>query len=75
MCVHVLRQTIDFIPDPYGNTQGLFAEKGETWREHRHVLTPAFSASKMKLVRRRKQADNIIGQLNFVLYQLPIVNV
>ena len=47
--LHII-QAVKFIPEPYGS-QGLFAETGETWREHRHILTPAFSAAKMKLAR------------------------
>ena len=29
---------------------GVFATKGDEWKKRRHVLTPAFSANKMKLV-------------------------
>ena len=49
----IVLQTVKIFPEPYGS-QGLFAETGDSWREHRHVLTPAFSASKMKLVHRYK---------------------
>ena len=57
VCILYVQAMGKFIPDPYG-TQGLFAETGETWRDYRHVLTPAFSASKMKLVRHRKPATS-----------------
>ena len=32
---------------------GVFSSKGEEWKKRRRVLTPAFSANKMKMVRLR----------------------
>ena len=57
------------MPEPYGS-QGLFAETGEVWREHRHVLTPAFSASKMKLV-----CDNIIRYIPMITLMICFANI
>ena len=44
-----MTQTFQLIPDPYG-PKGLLAATGDDWRDMRHSLTPAFSASKMKMV-------------------------
>ena len=37
------------VPDEY-RIDGLAAAKGETWKNMRQILSPAFSASKMKMV-------------------------
>ena len=42
-------QAFRIIPKPYG-PEGLPAAKGDEWKDKRHKLTPAFSASKMKMV-------------------------
>ena len=41
---------VKFFPDPYDPRDQLFLSTGEAWRRRRQTLTPAFSASKMKMV-------------------------
>ena len=44
---------------------GVFSSKGDEWKKRRRVLTPAFSANKMKMVR-------LSGQLRVCLVYIIV---
>ena len=46
--LQVTNQILPFGRDP--DTPTIITAKGDTWKGLRHVLTPAFSAKKLKLV-------------------------
>ena len=51
-----MQHKVQIVPDEY-RVDGLAAAKGKTWKNVRQILSPAFSASKMKKV--TMQAHNI----------------
>ena len=54
----------------------LFSSKGEEWKQRRHILTPAFSAHKMKLVMKMNIFAVIklsVYVLNFQLQMEPLI--
>ena len=44
-----LQQKVPIVPDEY-RVDGLATAKGEAWRSMRQILSPAFTASKLRMV-------------------------
>ena len=46
---------------------GVFASNGDEWKKRRHVLTPAFSANKMKLVSMHGCSNSVLVALTLYI--------
>ena len=58
-CVSAIQPLASNLTDNF-EPKELFMSRGETWRGMRKILSPSFSASKMKMVRERLRIINIL---------------